>query len=102
MSTYPNTGGSPYDAIIITSEADITRYHAEATRGRHELVILTEDGCSHVGDIHVSVCHVCYSCHYVVFDLAGTELSAELELGFDCLADAIRCLLEASGKSVHV
>lgn len=59
-------------------------------------MVLSEDGCSYVGDIHVSVCRVCYSCHYVAFDQAGTELSEGLELGYDCLADAIRCLLDAN------
>lgn len=59
-------------------------------------MVLEEDGVSHIGDIYVSVCPVCYSCHYVVFDLGGTELSEGLELGFDCLADAIRCLLDAN------
>lgn len=93
---YPQTGGCLYDAIIITSEADITRYHPEAVSGRHELVVLSDEGCTTVGEIHVTVCHICFGCHYVVFDLEGKELSADLELGFDSLAGAIECLLGAS------
>ena len=43
----------------------------------------------------MTVCNFCYGYHYVAYDLAGKELSED-ELGFDSLADAIRCLLEES------
>ena len=91
----PTTGGSLYDTIVVTSEADVTRYHPEAVSGHHELVVLDKEGCTSIGNVNVTVCNFCYGYHYVAYDLAGKELSED-ELGFDSLADAIRCLLEES------
>ena len=95
------TGGSQYDTIIITSSDDIDRYSHRITRGYHALVVLDETGCACVGEINVIVCNFCYGYHYVALGLTGKELSED-ELGFDSLAEAIMCILEASGTRLPV
>lgn len=93
-------GGSLYETITITSEADIYAHHSNVVGGQRDVVVLSEHGCTHVGHIHASYCHVCYQVHYEAYDHAGAELSATLELGFSCLADAIMCLLAASDSTL--
>ncbi len=93
-------GGSLYETITITSEVDIYAHHSNVVGGQRDVVVLSEHGCTHVGHIHASYCHVCYQVHYEAYDHAGAELSATLELGFSCLADAIMCLLAASDSTL--
>ena len=98
LSLYHSQGGSLYEAIIITSSTDITRFHEGVSSGRHEVIVLTEHGCHHVGDVYISYCPICYQYHYEAYGQDGVELSAQLELGYSCLGDAIECLLRAYGS----